>query len=46
MTTIRTIRRIAPKAKQSPFAGILQGLTIGTLSIIIALVAAGWWLGF
>ena len=46
MTTIRPIRRIAPKAKQSPFPGILQGLTIGTLSIIIALVAAGWWLGF
>jgi hypothetical protein len=46
MTTIRPIRRIALKAKESPFPGILQGLTIGTLSTLIALVAAGWWLGF
>jgi hypothetical protein len=46
MQTLRPIRRIAPKAKQSPFPGILQGLVIGTFSTLIALVAAGWWLGF
>jgi hypothetical protein len=46
MQTLRPIRRIAPKAKQSPFAGILQGLTIGTFSTLIALITAGWWLGF
>jgi hypothetical protein len=46
MQTLRPIRRIPLKAKQSPFAGILQGLTIGTFSTLIALVAAGWWLGF
>jgi hypothetical protein len=46
MQTLRPIRRIPLKAKETPFAGLLQGLTIGTLSIIIALITAGWWLGF